>query len=280
MWQALHAPASERVTDLWKTYLTDRRQDDKDVSRQENAWKALGPFFGKLIGSAITKDDCRDYSKSRQRNGLALGTIRTELEYLRACLNLKYGKGNTHVWVPAQSKPRDRYLTIEELNKLLSHVTAHHVKLFIVLAVTTAARMGAILDLAWKKVDFKHRTIDFNPHEREQTNKNRPIMPMNTRLRVDLEEASKGAVSDYVIEWNGKQVQHIKKAIREAAKRSGVPRSPHVFRHTAGVWMAQAEIPMQKIAQYMGHSTTKVTERTYARYSPNFMKDAADALEF
>ena len=75
-------------------------------------------------------------------------------------------------------------------------------------------------------------------------------------------------------------MKSIKKAIRMAALRSGVPCSPHVFRHTAGVWMAQADVPMQKISQFLGHTSTKVTERTYARYSPSFMKDAAAALEF
>lgn len=70
-----------------------------------------------------------------------------------------------------------------------------------------------------------------------------------------------------------------KRASRAAATRSGIPCSPHVFRHTAGVWMAQNDVPMQKIAQFLGHTSTRVTERTYARYSPSFMKDAAAALE-
>ena len=39
-------------------------------------------------------------------------------------------------------------------------------------------------------------------------------------------------------------------------------------------------VPMQKISQFLGHTSTRVTERTYARYSPSFMKDAAEALEF
>ncbi|MEP7316443.1 MAG: hypothetical protein ABI667_07085 [Sphingomicrobium sp.] len=45
-----------------------------------------------------------------------------------------------------------------------------------------------------------------------------------------------------------------------------MPWSPHVFRHTAGVCLAQG--------------ATRVTESTYARYSPSFMKDAAAALVF
>jgi site-specific recombinase XerD len=75
-------------------------------------------------------------------------------------------------------------------------------------------------------------------------------------------------------------IKSIRKAIRQAAARSGVPCSPHVFRHTAGVMMAQADVPMQKIAQYLGHTSTRVTERVYARYSPSFMRDASAALDW
>jgi integrase len=106
------------------------------------------------------------------------------------------------------------------------------------------------------------------------------VVPINERALGALEEAARGALTDFVIEWSGEQVKSIKKAIRMAAKRSGVPCSPHVFRHTAGVWMAQADVPMQKISQFLGHTSTRVTERTYARYSPSFMMDAAAALEF
>jgi integrase len=280
VWQKLNAPASERVGDLWKLYLADRRKDRKDVTRQENAWKHLQPVFVHCLGTDITKDDCRNYAKLRQRFGAAPGTTRTELEYLRACLNLRYGRGHNRVWLPTGSPPRDRYLTREEFDTLLKHVDTPHVRLFTILAITTGARMSAILDLRWEQVDFRHRTINFNSPDREQTNKRRPVVPINERALSALEEAARGALTDFVIEWSGERVNSIKKAIRMAAKRSGVQCSPHVFRHTAGVWMAQADVPMQKISQFLGHTSTRVTERTYARYSPSFMKDAAAALEF
>lgn len=280
VWRKLNAPASERIDDLWKLYLADRRKDQKDVTRQENAWKHLQAVFGHCLGTDINKDDCRAYAKVRQRLGAAPGTVRTELEYLRACLNLRYGRGHNRVWLPSGSAPRDRYLTHEEVDQLLQNVTTPHVRLFIILAITTGARMSALLDLRWDQVDFKHKTINFNQTGREQTNKRRPEVPLNGRAYAALEEAACGAVTDWVIEWDAKPVKSIKKAIRMAAIRSGVPCSPHVFRHTAGVWMAQADVPMQKISQFLGHTSTRVTERTYARYSPSFMKDAAAALEF
>jgi integrase len=280
IWEKLNAPDSERVSDLWRHYLADRRKDGKDVTRQANAWKHLQPHFGEYLGTDVSKDDCRAYAAQRQRLGAAPGTVRTELEYLRACLNLRYGRGHNRVWLPTGSPPRDRYLTREEVDRLLDKISTPHVRLFVILAITTGARMGALLELRWDQVDFKHRTINFNQEGREQSNKRRPEVPLNGRAYRALEEAARAALTDYVIEWDGQPVKSIKKAVRMAAARSGVACSPHVFRHTAGVWMAQADVPMQKIAQFLGHTSTRVTEHTYARYSPSFMKDAAAALEF
>lgn len=280
LWRARSAAPSDRVGDLWNSYIADRRIEIADVTRLEHAWKAIEPHFGHRLGSAITPADCRAYAKVRTREGRRASTIRTELEYLRACLNRRYGKGATHVWTPAASAPRDRYLTKEEADSLLAKIETPHVRLFVILAITTGARMGAILELTWDRIDFQHRTADFNPAGRHETDKRRVIVPLNNRAFTALEEARKAALSDYVIEWAGERVLSIKKAIRSAANRSGVQCSPHVFRHTAGVWMAQADVPMQKIAQYLGHTSTKVTERSYARYSPSFMRDASAALEF
>lgn len=87
-------------------------------------------------------------------------------------------------------------------------------------------------------------------------------------------------MTDHVIEYAGGPVLSVKKGIQAAARRSGVQCSAHVFRHTAGVWMAEADVPMQKIAQYLGHTSTRVTETTYARYSPSYMRDASAALDW
>jgi integrase len=280
IWQKLNKPETDRVHDLWRAYLEDRRADQKDVTRQEDAWKHLAPFFGERLGTDVNKDCCREYALLRKRYGAAPGTIRTELEYLRACLNLRYGRGHNRVWLPPGSPPRDRYLTREELDRFLEKITAAHIRLFVILAITTGARMGAILELRWDQVDFKHRSINFNRTDREISNKRRAEVPINARAFEALEKAVRGALTDHVIEWDRQPVKSVKKAVRMAAKRSGVPCSPHVFRHTAGVWMAQADVPMQKIAQFLGHTSTRTTERIYARYSPSFMKDAAAALEF
>lgn len=243
-------------------------------------WKTLEPAFGYKLGKAITKADCRAYAAMRKRQGKSNSTVKTELEALRACLRWHYGKDAPVIVAPPPSKPRERYLTRDEFDRLLAAIETPHVRLFVILAATTGARMSAILDLTWDRVDFTHGTIDYRPAGRDITNKRRVIVPMNRRAREALEEALAGALTGHVIEYGGKPVASVKKAIAAAARRAGVPCSPHVFRHTAGVWMAQADVPMQKISQVLGHTSTRVTEHTYARYSPRFMDDAVAALDW
>lgn len=248
--------------------------------RFESSWKALAPHFGHKLGHAINREDCRAYFKARSTLGKSNSTIKTELEFLRACLKLRY-KGNApSIWLPPASAPRDRYLTKAEFSDLLSQADTPHIRLFLILAVATGARMSAILDLEWSRVDFQHGTIDLRPPGRVITNKRRTVVPMNDRAREALVLASQAALTGHVIEYAGQPVKSVKKAIAALARRTGIPCSPHVFRHTAGVWMAEADVPMQKISQFLGHTSTKVTEATYARYSPSFMQDASAALNW
>jgi integrase len=268
------------VSDLWSAYSQDRIDNGGSKSRIDSLWKALEPAFGYKLGRAITKAECRDYATTRKRLGKSNSTVKTELEALRACLRWHYGKEAPIIVAPAASKPRDRYLTQDEARKLLAAIDTPHVRLFVTLALATGARMGAILDLTWDRVDFDHGTIDFMPPGRDKSNKRRTVVAMAPKAREALLEAREGALSDHVIEYAGKQVASVKRAISAAARRSGVPCSPHVFRHTAAVWMAQADVPMQKIAQVLGHTSTRVTETVYARYSPRFMADAMAALDW
>jgi integrase len=279
IWRKRNTPASERIADLWPPYVADRLLEVSRKDRFDSLWKALEPHFGHRLGTAVTRQDCRDYHEARKKAGKANSTVKTELEFLRACLRFHYGKDAPSIWIPPESKPRDRYLTREEAEKLLEAIEAPHVRLFVTLAITTGARMSALLDLTWDRVDLEVGTVDLNPAGREITNKRRTTVKLNPRALNALIEAKPAALSDYVIEYAGEKIDSIRKAIRAAAKRSGVRCSAHVFRHTSGVWMANADVSMEKIAQRLG-TTLKIAEKHYARFSPSYQKDAAAATDW
>ena len=280
IWARRNDAPSERIADLWPRYVKDRIRDGARADRFKAHWTALEPHFGHRLGQAINRDDCRAYAESRKEAGYAASTIKTDLELLRACVRWRYGAEAPVIWIPPASKPRDHWLTKEEARALVDATETPHIKLFLTIGLATGARAGAILDLTWDRIDFAHGTIDFRPTGRNQTNKRRTVVPMNPTARLALDAAFAGRLTDHVIEFNSKPVASVKKAVERLAKKTGIPVSPHVLRHTCAVWMAQANVPMQKIAQYLGHTSTRVTETVYARYSPSFMQDASAATGF
>lgn len=280
IWERLSAAKSDRVEDLWPAYTKDRIADGARADRFKAHWTALAPYFGERIGSTITREECRDYYKARKKAGYSDSTIKTDLELLRACLRKRYGSNAPSVWIPPASAPRDKWLTKEQARHIVDMAETPHIKLFVTLGLATGARAGAILDLTWDRVDFEHGTIDYRPPGRVQTNKRRTVVPMGNRARAELEKAHEGRLTEYVIEYGGKQVGSVKKAIQRLSQRAGIPFSPHTLRHTCAVWMAQDNVPMQLISQYLGHTSLRMTEQVYARYSPSFMRDASAATEF
>ena len=258
----------------------DAKADIASLKRAQVAWKAAAPFWNELPIVRIDHQTAKDYGKKRIR--CSAFTIRNELAIIRAALN--YAEKNKligkapFIEMPKLPQSPVRYLTKDQFRAVVAAAHAPHVALFMKLAVATGARSTAILELEWDRVDFARGIIDFNPPGRVQTSKYRATVAMNAQIRGILEEARTGTMSDYVIEYGAKQLASIKKGFEAATKRAGVKATPHSLRHSAAVWMAEDGVPMTVIAQFLGHSDSRITETTYARFSPKFLSNAAEAL--
>ena len=104
---------------------------------------------------------------------------------------------------------------------------------------------------------------------------------MNRTLRAALTEAKRGAVTPFVIEWAGQRVNSVKRGLAATARRAGMDHvSPHTLRRSAARHMVEAGVPISEVAQYLGHSSEKVTFTTYARFGDEYLKKAAAALEY
>jgi len=253
-------------------------------SNVDYTWRNLSKYFGGRQACTIKIEDCRAYTALRREQGRSDGTIHTELNHLRIVLNWaakhQIIDKAPYIELPRTPPPKDRYLTREEVTRLLNYTTAPHIRLAIQLMLGTAARVTALLDLTWDRGDFERRQIHLRNPEIKIQRKGRAVVPINNTLLAALHEAKQGTLTGHVIEWAGAPVKSIKKGIATAARNAGIEDvSPHVFRHTAAVWMAEAGIPMSEIAQYLGHSNTSVTEKVYARYSPEHLRGTASVLE-
>lgn len=305
------------VAELWKVY------DDKHIQTSKiteggratagYAWKNLEPHFGHLFPSDIDQAQVDAYSDRRthaSRDTLGrkatTGTARREIAYLIAALNF-CAKGKRPILdpkalpmidLPAADAPRDRWLRIEEVQRLLDAAASMRrqgrgggrmtrAERFLWIALETAARKQAILDLTWGRVDFEANVIHFNVPGRTLTKKRRADVSISSALRPVLLRAYEERVSDLVLDnkaavWKSIQVAAIKagfsdQPIKRGEKPKATGISPHVLRHTAATHMARRGVPLWKIAQVLGN-TLAMVEKVYAKWTPDDPAGTVDMI--
>jgi integrase len=269
-------PVTDNLTDVYLAYQNGAKLIGK--ASVENSWKALKPFWGGLRVDQITRDRCEAYIRQRKKAGKADGTILKELSTLRCAVNW-VNKQNPAVFaMPSNPPPRDRWLTEHEFFRLLEAASDwFHLVVFLHLAIATAGRKEAILEMKWEQVSWQMNRVSLG---HKAGGKARAVVPMGKTLRAVLQDAYAKRRTEFVIEYQGEAVKNIKKAFASAVKKAGLKNvTPHDMRHTAAVWMAGAGVPMEKIAQYLGHSDSRITEKVYARFAPEHLADAAAALD-
>lgn len=276
---ANHAPAQPTINYLLKRYKEEHGPKTRSLETITFHIKALTPHFGNLTPNQITNIIVSEYAKKQKH--LSAGTIIRHLNTLKAAIRYASGNGwidGVPLWqMPVKNPPpRDRWLSQDEYSKLLAAAKSQHQKLFIMLALNTAARSAAILELKWSDVDFKNGLISFG---RGHGNKKRAIVPMNNDLKNALKDAYRGRLSDNVVEWRGKPIKRAYRAFYNLARELGLQDvSPHTLRHTAATWMVMRGVPLEQVARFLGDSATTV-ERVYGKHSPKYLKRAAKALE-
>lgn len=273
------APVGSTVGDYVQAYLDYKEGRIRDHVRLAGAWKMAQETFGHLRPDQITPELCTEYTEARRAMGRSDGTVLKEINTIRQALN--WSKVTTARFeAPAAPPPRDRYLTKEDARKLLDGCSQPHVRLFVMLALHTAGRRGAVLGLTWDRVDMDRGRINLAVVG-ETNRKRRATVPITDQLRPELVAAKEAAQTPYVIEYAGDRVLNIKKGFAAAVRRAGLDDvTPHDLRHTAAVWMAEDGVSFEEIAQYLGHSSSKVTFAVYARFSPTHLQRAARSLEF
>ena len=277
------------VAEIWHKY-REKLGIRSSGQRMVTEGKVILPYFGGFRPKDISEELVEEYIATRvnAKTGLPIsdGTLWTELGRLRDAISFARKKqlitADEVTFIPRPSKPEplNKWLTKEQA-KLFLRVSEDVPHLFtaIHLMLTTAGRVTAVLQLTWDRVDFENEKIDL----RVQTDirlKRRAEVPMTKTLKKVLLEAQRFAESEYVVEWNEQPIKSIKGVFGRKAEEAGLEGvTPHVLRHTAAVWMAAAGCSMEKIAQYLGHADPQITRKVYARFSPDHLREEADAVE-
>lgn len=214
---------------------------------------------------------------------LSNGTINKDLETLRAALRFWQQEGHVaevpHVRLLKKPPARDRFLTPEEVQRLLDCCVDQHLYVFVMLALHTLQRPGAIFDLRCEQVHLERGLIDFNPPGRPQSSKRRPVVPITETLRPVLERAIADSVTGHVVEYLAAPVRKLRRSFATACANACLKNvSPYTLRHTGATLLAAVGVPLWQISGMLGHSLTRTTE-IYAKHAPGFLGDASDGLD-
>jgi integrase len=279
-----HSQGDSTIAALWAGY---REYLGGKTAATNLRWtgKAVLPHFGALRPDQLTIEDSRAYAAKRSAQGRKPGTINTELSHLRNCLNWAYKKAGAISRVPPIEVPPApdsdvQPLTDNEIQSIVDNCVAPHIRLAVIMLLTTGGRVSAILDRTWDKIDFDRGVIDLRLTD-GITRKGRAVLPMNALARTALQTAYSARQSEWVVEYNGKPIKSMRKGYSNALRRAGLSGVRiHQIRHTVAVRMLSAGKPIEQGSQYLGHSNIHVTQKVYARFLPEHLSDAAEILSF
>ena len=290
----IHRPDILTVTEALSRYCASRdgkiMAHDRILQAAKHLAADIGPLRVDQMNQArwdgyragrITKPRPREFD--HKPRPVASGTLRREYTVLRAALRLAWKDGfllkPPQIEPPAESQSRDRYLTKDEARALIQHAHTLHVRVFVALAIYTGARRGAILGLTWDRV--QNGIIDFQEPGRQLTAKRRSIVPVNPQLAVILAEAQAAAVSDHVVEWQGRAVPTgLRWSWAKLCVASGLTwkPTPHHIKHSAASWMAMDGVQITQAADWLA-TDERTLRKVYRKFDPAYLRSVMGALD-
>ena len=254
----------------------------------------------------VTKAHIERFIQHKLEQGVKKSTVNNGLTRLQTIFNMaiKYGrydgenpfKSIERFKVPKD--PNDRYLEPDGVERLADaaasycandplhrkEVDGRNIHLAIGLMVCAGLRKAEVCFAEWRWVDSEKRTLTVQSGKQFEVKDNDyRVIPISDKLMSILKMHQRG--SGYILESykpRDKQYRYrcdFRKPFRKCCEdanlidQDGKPlATPHMLRHSFAVALAKNGVPLAKIAAWLGHSFTSVTE-IYARFQTAYDDD-------
>jgi len=297
------------LANFTEEYLSSRRGERISESQLKELRASL-TFLGRVVGDVplhtITVQDCERFITRgwRAEGWKSLYSARKHYQNLHAAFGtaVRWQHIRTNPFAEIKKpKPVERMpevLSRRELSLLFDSLPDdtykdRRIRNVVLLAVHTGLRLGELLHLERRDVDFVANVL-FVRSKRDWT-------PKSKKPRVvPLSEDAVRALRSQIAENAQNDNEHIQESLYIFPNPHGFPlTSPvverpfiakvrelwpnrdglhfHSLRHTYGSYLCERGVPLQEIQKIMGHSSVKVTE-IYARLRGNDFSRALEAL--
>lgn len=270
------------------------------------------PVLGHIQLNKLSREHIQALYASLLDAGLAPGTIRIVNNLLSGAFkdavlhDILARNPCQHVTLPRIDDAPAKVLTQEEAGRLIKAAQGHRLWFLILLAITTAARLGELLALRWADLDkemgklyIRHSTTRVRGVGRiEKTPKTRAGRRSVRLPQVILR--SLGQQRAYVNslrlaagpKWDehdlvfpnrfGRHIEHwsVQRTFKQLLKKAGLPDMRfHDLRHSAATLLLASGVNIKVVQEMLGHTNVQTTLGRYGHVLPDMQKDASDKMD-
>lgn len=204
-----------------------------------------------------------------------------------------------------------KYLEKDELSLFLKTAREHGLDKDYLISLTlsyTGMRIGELLALKWKDVDFDEGTINiyktlYNPKNNIKEYKLLPPKTATSKRKISIDEvvleelkkhkARQNAVKmEHRSEWHDKDfiftkekeywgypeiAKTVERRMKMLLKKAGLNTdlTPHSLRHTHTSLLAEAGVSLPEIMERLGHKDDEITKQVYMHTTKTMKKEAS-----
>lgn len=180
-----------------------------------------------------------------------------------------------------QEKRRERWLSDDELSRLLAVLAAHQNQRAanaVRFQLLTGARLGEVLKARWSDLDFE-RGVWTKPshHTKQKRTEHIPLSGPALALLADMREKT-NPVEENLFPGNatGRPLQDIKKFWKAVTAEAGIGEYRlHDNRHTHASHLVSSGLSLEIVGRLLGHTNPTTTKR-YAHIADNPLRAATE----
>ena len=269
--------------DLFEWYIEKRQLKESTVEHLQILRKV--PFY---TSKKISREDVQKYLDDLAKKyrpatiTLRYRQIRAIMRYAIQRDKYKYADPTVGIDLPKSTGSRKRYLTPDEIQRLLVAVKDNkRLYLFVKMSLCTGARIGTLLTVHKDHIQ-PDGTVALYNHKGD-----RWYTGFFDAETMELLKDKKG----YVLALKGKEnrvpamqsIQYkLQDVLNELFNTEDTPKEEravvHTLRHSVASQMLAKEVPMEIISKTLDHSSIMITSMIYAKVSPNAIKRSVSNL--
>ncbi|MCG2867856.1 MAG: tyrosine-type recombinase/integrase [Candidatus Nanopusillus acidilobi] len=237
-------------------------------------------FLEFLINNGIIITDTKSINNSLDKNiilkFLAELKVKKKLDsnslrlYVRALSSFLKFLDNENlakqIKAPKVDKRLPKFITYDELNRLLENADNYRDKLIIKFLFYTGVRVSELIKIKKSDIIFEEGFVKvYGKGGKER------IVPIPKELLNELKDYINKINTENIFPLSSRQVERI---IKNIAKKAGIDKkvTPHVLRHSLATTLLSKGVDIRYIQEILGHSSLNITQ-IYTHVVPNQLKE-------